>query len=218
MTWNNLVKARMKEQGITQSVLAEKLGKSQGAIALWLNKKREPSLNDIADIMRIVDLDHMVLGSDGMIEYPDEAISNVSKIENQPSYKSRYPVISSVQAGQWSEICDVIPMDEADFIATTEKAHSCSFWLTVEGDSMTSSVGVSFPPGTKVLVDPSIEPENGKFVVAKLDDVNEATFKKYVVDSGQKFLKPLNEQFPIMPINGNCRIVGVVVDAKLKLF
>lgn len=218
MTWNNLVKARMKEIGMTQNELAEKLEKSQGAIALWLNKKREPSLDDIANIMRFVKLDHMILNSDGMIDYPDEAIRNTKPIKNQPTYKSSYPLISSVQAGQWAEICEVLNVEDATFLPTTEKASDCAFWLTVEGDSMTSSVGVSFPSGTNVLVDPAVEPENGSLVVAKLEDVNEATFKKLVIDSGQRFLKPLNERFPIMPINGNCRIVGVVVDAKLKLF
>lgn len=69
-----------------------------------------------------------------------------------------------------------------------------------------------------VLVDTEVDAENGKLVVAKLTDVNEATFKKFIVDSGQKYLKALNPAFPILPINGNCKIIGVVVDAKLKLF
>ncbi|MBF4390949.1 LexA family protein, partial [Vibrio anguillarum] len=93
-----------------------------------------------------------------------------------------------------------------------------SFWLTVEGDSMTSPVGISIPSGARILVDPSIQPANGNLVVAKLDNVNEATFKKLVVDSGQKYLKPLNPNYPLLPINGNCKIIGVVVDAKIKLY
>ncbi|AKJ74199.1 putative CI repressor [Salmonella phage 34] len=30
-----------------------------------------------------------------------------------------------------------------------------------------------------------------------------------------KVLKPLNPQYPMIEINGNCKIIGVVVDAKL---
>ena len=83
---------------------------------------------------------------------------------------------------------------------------------------MTSSSGISFPEETLVLVDAEREAQNGSLVVAKLTDVNEATFKKLVIDAGQRFLKPLNPQYPTLPINGNCKIIGVVIDAKLKLF
>ncbi|EBM5549197.1 LexA family transcriptional repressor, partial [Salmonella enterica] len=48
-----------------------------------------------------------------------------------------------------------------------------------------------------------------------LEGENEATFKKLVMDAGRKFLKPLNPQYPMIEINGNCKIIGVVVDAKL---
>ncbi|MGO2345762.1 MAG: LexA family protein, partial [Providencia sp.] len=78
------------------------------------------------------------------------------------------------------------------------------------------SSGLSIPEGMIILVDPSIEPINGKLVVAKLVNENEATFKQYVVDAGNHYLKPLNPQYRMIPINGNCRIVGVVVDAKIK--
>ncbi len=83
---------------------------------------------------------------------------------------------------------------------------------------MTSPNGISFPEGTLVLVDTQREAENGSLVVAKLTEVNEATFKKLVIDAGQKYLKPLNASYPPLPINGNCKIIGVVVDAKMKLF
>lgn len=54
-------------------------------------------------------------------------------------------------------------------------------------------------------------------VVAQLDESNKATFKKLIEDSGQKYLKALNPTYPLIPINGNCRIIGVAVEAKTKL-
>ncbi|MEG2269219.1 MAG: S24 family peptidase, partial [Acinetobacter sp.] len=59
--------------------------------------------------------------------------------------------------------------------------------------------------------------KNGNLVVAKLTDANEATFKKLVIDGGSMYLKPLNPQYPLIPINGNCRIIGVVVQAMMFL-
>lgn len=216
--WNELVKSRMKEVGITQNILAERMGMSQSAIAHWLNKKREPSIDDIGKIMGIVGLDSMVLTPDGMIDYPDHVIANVTKLDIQPTYQNSFPVLSAVQAGQWTEACEPYTLDEIDeWYETTVRTSKRCFWLRVQGDSMTSPMGVSLPEGVLVLIDTEREHENGSLVVAKLTDVNEATFKKFVRDSGQEFLKPLNPTYPMVSIDGNCRIIGVAVDAKLRL-
>lgn len=219
MNWNDLVKARMKEIGMTQDALAEKMGLAQASIARYLNKKREPDIDTIAKIMKCVGLDQLMLSSDGYVEYPDEVLANVSRVKVQPKYQNSFPLLSSVQAGAWSEAVEPYRLDEiSHWYETTERASERSFWLEVEGDSMTSATGVSFPEGTLVLVDTERDYQNGSLVVAKLTDVNNATFKKLVIDAGQKYLKPLNTAYQMMPINGNCRIIGVVVDAKLKLF
>ncbi len=219
MQWNDLVKARLKELDITQEQLSERLGITQGAIGHWLNKRREPSLEQISQILSVLKLDTLALHSDGTLEYPDDSIANVTKLDIQPSYQKSFPVLSSVQAGQWHEAIEPYSIEEiSEWYPTTERCSERCFWLTVQGDSMTSPTGVSFPEGTMVLVDTEVDAENGKLVVAKLTDVNEATFKKFIVDTGQKYLKALNPAFPIIPINGNCKIIGVVIDAKLKLF
>lgn len=219
--WTELVKARIKELGITQEKLAELVDVTPGGMGHWLNKRREPSLAQIAKILNVLDMSTLMLHSDGTLEYPkevEENLSNMTELEIQPKYTATYPLLSSVQAGEWSEALEPYPRGEInDYYPTTEKVSKDSFWLRVEGDSMTSSIGLSLAEGTLILVDPEQDPKNGSLVVAKLEDVNEATFKKLVIDAGQKFLKPLNSSYPNLVINGNCQIIGVVVDAKLKL-
>jgi SOS-response transcriptional repressor LexA len=219
MKWTELVKARIKDLGMTQEKLAELVEVTPGGMGHWLNNRREPSLGQIARILKAVSLDSLTLYSDGSLEYPDEAISNTSKARSTISYQKRFPVISNVQAGVWTEAVEsYLPSSSDEWYETTERTSEKCFWLRVQGDSMTSPSGISFPEETLILVDTEKDYQNSSFVVAKLIDVNEATFKKLVIDAGQKYLKPLNTAYPTLPINGNCKIIGVVVDAKIKLF
>ena len=80
---------------------------------------------------------------------------------------------------------------------------------------MTSPTGLSIPAGHLILVDTGREPVNGSPVIAKLVDQNEVTFKKLLLEDGKKILKGLNQR-PIIEINGNCKILGVVVEARVK--
>ncbi|MDH4556242.1 hypothetical protein E8F11_13880 [Pseudomonas sp. BN417] len=66
-------------------------------------------------------------------------------------------------------------------------------------------------------MDTGIEAQPGHLVLAKLDKEEKATFTKLVSDAGQLYLKPLNPAYPLIPIKGNCRIIGVVKEAKMKL-
>lgn len=212
--WNELAKARMKQIGLTQDRLAEALGKTQGAIGHWLNGRRDPSIEDIADIMKQLGLKELVLSSDGMVNYPDSEMANVSNPRPHTEVR-RFPLISWVSAGNWCEAVEPYQLQDVDvWPETTANASEKSFWLTVRGDSMTSPTGLSIPEGMQILVDPAVEATSGRLVVAKLDSENEATFKKYIVDAGQKYLKPLNPSYHMIPIDGNCRIIGVVIEAK----
>ena len=73
-----------------------------------------------------------------------------------------------------------------------------------------------------IFVVPEVQAVDGKYVVARLDDENQATFKQLIIEDGQKFLQAANPDWPtpiqpIQPINGNCTIVGVVISA-MRLF
>ncbi|MGL9719953.1 S24 family peptidase [Symbiopectobacterium sp.] len=63
-----MAKAKMKEKGLSQERLGEMLGKTQGAIAHWLNGRREPSIEDIAKIMEILNIRELSLHSDATVQ------------------------------------------------------------------------------------------------------------------------------------------------------
>lgn len=135
----------------------------------------------------------------------------------QPSGSFRYPLISWVRAGDWAESVDNFhPGDGECWEDSTVNAGPHGFWLTVRGDSMTSPNGVTFPDGMLILVRPEMDLVSGKFYVAKLTDSGETTFKQLVLDGGHKYLRPLNPSYRTLEVNGNCIVVGRVVDARWR--
>ncbi|RJT26892.1 LexA family protein [Buttiauxella izardii] len=216
MKWYDLAKSLMKSQGVNQEQLAEHLGITKGAVSHWLNARREPSLGEISKILQFLGKRNFSVGAGGLII--DENIKGDVEYVGPYSPGKKYPVISSVQAGSWSEACEPYTLKDIDlWLESDAHIQGDAFWLEVEGDSMTAPVGLSVPEGTFVLFDTGREPVNGSLVIAKLSDSNEATFKKLIIDGGQKYLKGLNPAWPLVPVNGNCKTIGVAVETKLRL-
>ncbi|MER1780067.1 LexA family protein [Proteus mirabilis] len=205
------IRLRRKELGLTQKALSAKVGVSHVAISQWEKEETEPTGNNLFSLA-----DALGCTPEFILKGKEENSSNIETPRIHHS-KGKYPLISRVMAGAWTESLE--PYDRCNIDEMYETTVSCSndsFWLDVVGDSMTSSSGLSIPEGMIILVDPNVEPTNGKLVVAKLESENETTFKQYIIDAGHHYLKPLNPQYRMISINGNCRIVGVVVDAKIK--
>lgn len=134
-----------------------------------------------------------------------------SNVEPGPDLRGHVPLISWVQAGEWSQIVDnFIPGEAEDWMPCPRKYGPHTFALRVRGVSMEPR----YQDGDIIFVDPGAQAEHGKNVVVRLDDEHEATFKQLVVEGGQKFLKPLNPDWPgpkLIQINGNATICGVVI-------
>ncbi|MFU6784748.1 LexA family protein [Proteus mirabilis] len=127
-----------------------------------------------------------------------------------------YPLFTKVQAGAFStEFNSYTQKDAVLWIPTAKKASERSFWLEVEGQSMTAPPGgkPSFPEGMLILVDPEEEVEFGDFCVARLLN-DEFTFKRLIREGGVEYLEPLNPRYDLIPINGNCTIIGKVIKSQ----
>ncbi|AKL12778.1 TPA: helix-turn-helix domain-containing protein [Kluyvera intermedia] len=213
-----LYESKKKELGITQADIADELGISQGAVGHYLNGRNPLNLPVAAVFARI--LREPISSFSPSLAKEAELLSQVSNVKYEGPVKPRgsYPLISWVSAGSWAEAVEPYTLKEIDdWYDSDAHIEGQGFWLKVQGDSMTSPVGLSITEGMYVLVDTGKEAKNGNLVIAKLTDANEATFKKLVIDAGNKYLKPLNPQYPLIPINGNCKIIGVVVQAMMWL-
>ncbi len=191
--------------------IANKLGVTTKAVSKWFNAESLPRQEVMNKLAKLLSVDIVWL------QHGQENVNNAN-VSNPRPYRPapKYPVISFVQAGNWTEACEPYTLSEIDEWYESEvSVQGSAFWLKVEGDSMTAPTGVSIPEGSLVLVDTGREPINGSLVIAKLTDTNEATFKKLVLD-GAKYLKALNPAYPVITINGNCKIIGVVVQMMMR--
>lgn len=135
--------------------------------------------------------------------------ANITPYPSDPGSARKIPVISWVQAGEWSEVVDLYQPGFADeWIFFDERCGPNTFALVVDGESMSPD----FTPGMRIIVDPSLQVENGDLVIVK-NGSNEATFKKIVFERERVFLYPLNEKFlPPREITGKeFHVIGVVV-------
>ncbi|WP_449575974.1 LexA family protein [Lelliottia nimipressuralis] len=215
-----LYEAKKKELGITQQSIADALDISQGGVGHYLNGRN--ALNTavasvFARLLGVSVADFSPSLAKDISEMSSVASENTS-FAGLYSPRSKYPVISKVQAGAWCEAVEPYALKDIDlWLESDAHIQGDAFWLQVDGDSMTAPAGLSIPEGTFVLFDTGREAINGSLVIAKLSDSNEATFKKLVIDGAQKYLKGLNPQWPLVAINGNCRIIGVAIETKLRL-
>lgn len=125
------------------------------------------------------------------------------------------PLISTVQAGNWSEIVDRFqPGDAEKWLPCPVRHGPNTFCLAVEGESMSNPGGKpSYEPGDVIFVDPGRAAQPGDRVVVRLERQKQATFKQYLEEDGRKFLRALNPDWKprLTPIDGEATICGVVI-------
>ncbi len=215
--WIALVRTKLRELKLTQEKLAERVGASQGGVGHWLNKRRQPDLLTMNNVLHALGLEHLevalvVRERSGSADElgPDEYTYDITSA-------FRYPVSDWVMAGQVSEkVQPGYAPPGTVFEVSDHYAKGAAFWLQVMGDAMTAPVGISIPQGMMILVDPDIEAEPGKMVIARTPESEAATFRQLIEESGQRYLKPLNPTYPKTLVDEQCRIIGVVVQAIAK--
>ena len=127
-----------------------------------------------------------------------------------PDIRGLHPLISWVQAGEWSEISEgYVPPYESELLPCPVACSDETFVLRVRGSSMEPR----FHEGDLIFVDPTVAAVNGRFVVVQLEEPNEATFKQLVIEGDRQYLKALNPDWPnrIIEVNEAATICGVVV-------
>ena len=201
-----------KEKKLTQAAVAKASGVSPASVTMWEQDAYRPSGESLVALAKTLDCDVNWILTGKKSPTPTEKESNVEPVHHK--LHGAYPLISWVQAGGWNEIY-LTESDEMEYYPCPINCSESTFLLRVRGKSMEPV----FTEGELIFVDPEAEAWSGRYVIARLDDDNQATFKQLIIEDGQKYLQAANPNWPtqIVPINGNCTIVGVVISA-MRLF
>lgn len=212
MSLGERVRDRMKVLGLEPKDIMKATGASKGTVSQWMNDGTSPNADYLVQLCNVlkVTADYLVLG------IPDDIQGdNVVSIQYA---RGLVPVISKVQAGSWRQESDEFQPGDADEYLPCPRTHSKhTYALRVEGDSMTSPAGKSYPNGTVVYCDPeqAAGVVSGDPVIAKIKGEDEVTFKLYVQDGSRKFLKPLNSSYPAITDEFKvlAKVIGAWVDS-----
>lgn len=204
-----------EQMGLSQEAFGKRLGVAKAAVSGWERDEVDTLRSDnLLGIQRISGFNATWIetgaGDQKMGVRESEAVYKVSD-DAMPVHQ--IPLISWVQAGSWSTVVDNFrPGEGMKMLWTTKKTGPHAFALRVRGDSMENPNGrPTYPQGSIIVVDPGKQAENGNAVVVKLENSDEATFKQLIIEGGEKMLKPLNPRYPIMRLNDDAVICGVVV-------
>ena len=215
------IKKRREELGLEQKDIANIIGISKSAVSQWesgaVKGIRPEHLLKLVEILQTTP-EWIVSGKGNQL--PEKKANSTASLGKFEVVKVRpFPLISWVQAGDWSEAIDLYEPGYAErfeLFAVEGRISDHAFAIRVRGDSMEPD----FLEGDIILVDPERAPNNGSYVIAKLTDTNECTFKKYVNDGGIISLHPLNyPKYQPIHLNGKkAHIVGVVIAKQQKFF
>jgi SOS-response transcriptional repressor LexA len=130
------------------------------------------------------------------------------------------PLIDSIRASSWADVADPYPKGEgAKWLPVQRKYGPRAFALRIQGPSMRPN----YEDGDVIVVDPDVEARPGDDVVARLEDTNEATFKRLRIKSydakGRPVVElvPLNPDWPVLTLRRSGRIIGPAIDLFRKI-
>ena len=210
MSSGERIKEAREDLRISQPELAKRVRVTKSAVSQWENGSTKE-----------LKAEHLVAVAKALNVSPDWlATGRGPKERNQdidqgPEPKvSQIPLLNWAQLRDWQETGRTHPASEiVDLVAIVGTFGPRVFALHVCGDSMEPA----FFEGDTIIVDPDREPKGRDYVIVTGKPGSEPTFKQLLVEVDERYLKPANRRYHILPVTPDMTIVGVVV-MKMRVY
>ncbi len=205
--------AKVSGRKVSQSELATQSGVSRQAVSQWFSGRTNKIDGDVLfKAARYLGVRPEWLAGNGgqMKGFPEIKPDNFSLSNVEPiqfSKQKRVPLVSWVQAGNWSN--DQVESGEIELVLSVFDTGERGYALVVQGESMSPR----YMPRDVIFINPDAEPSVGKRVIAECKGHGK-TFKELSTDeNGSWVLKAINKDWPdrYIAVDDDCRIIGVVV-------
>lgn len=211
------IQQKLDEKNLKQADLARATGKSSAAVTKWLRGENIPKTEALKQIAKLLSVDDgWLLTGKGS---PSKLDNNIDLSQKIPLEGRPIPVISWVAAGSLSSIETVLKDTEIDeWLPPNKDCGKSGYGLKVTGMSMSPY----FLPDDRIYVNPEVQTfdlQTGDLVIIACYGETEATFKKLIIEGDNKYLQPLNPNWPeqIIKLSEDCRLVGKVVGLYRKI-
>lgn len=211
------IQQKLDEKNLKQADLARATGKSSAAVTKWLRGENIPKTEALKQIAKLLNVDDgWLLTGKGS---PSKLDNNIDLSQKIPLEGRPIPVISWVAAGSLSSIETVLRDTEIDeWLPPNKDCGKSGYGLKVTGMSMSPF----FLPDDRIYVNPEVQTfdlQTGDLVIIACYGETEATFKKLIIEGDNKYLQPLNPNWPdqIIKLSEDCRLVGKVVGLYRKI-
>ena len=182
-------------RGLTQQAVAEALGVSRSAVAMWEKNEREPNLETLAALAKLLNVPMTAL-----VEREERPLpENV-----RPARYRRIPLLGAIAAGE-----PIFAGEEHETYVDVGDSVQADFALEVQGESMEPV----YKDGDVVYIRSQSDVSDGQVAVVVIDD--SATLKRaYHLPIGVQ-LMPINPAFAPMLFtaqnSNSVRILGLAV-------
>jgi SOS-response transcriptional repressor LexA len=207
--FKEVLRKRLDELGWTYEDLARRVGVVGVYVSRIVQGRQVPSDEVIYKLASALDLEL-------------ERLILLARYEKAPEpVKPVYERLARRRAAE--HLGDVSGFDNIEMAALGHGREIPQVGMVQAGEFAASEDGDSMEPDFRerdvLIVNPNLEAQNGDYVIAKLTDDNEATFKKLVIHDNLIILRPLNARYEDMVITDTSRvqIVGKVVERKTLL-
>ena len=210
MSSGQRIKEAREDLRISQPELAKRARVTKSAVSQWENGSTKE-----------LKADHLLAVAKALNVSPDWlATGRGPKQRTQDIDQGSEPKVSLIPLLTWAQVRDWHETAGAshtsgimDRVAVVGTFGPRTFALHVCGDSMEPA----FFEGDTIIVDPDREPKGRDYVIVIGKPTSEPTFKQLLVEVDERYLKPANRRYHILPVTADMVIVGVVV-MKMRVY